>query len=73
MLSHFSHAQLFAALWTAAHQVPLPMGFSRQEHLSGLPCPPPGDLPHPGIIPGSPAAPALHTDSLPLTSGEALA
>ena len=34
------------------------MGFSRQEYWSGLPCPPPGDLPHPGIEPGSPASQA---------------
>ena len=39
----------FVAPWTVAHQAPLPMGFSRQEYWSGLPCPPPGDLPHPGI------------------------
>jgi len=36
-----------AALWIAALQVPLSMGFSRQEYWSGLPCPSPGDLPHP--------------------------
>ena len=41
--------------WTAAHQAPLSMGFSRQEYWSGLPCPPPGDLPNPGIKPRSPA------------------
>ena len=44
VLSLFSHVQLFATPWTAAHQVPLSMGFSRQEYWSGLPCPPPGDL-----------------------------
>ena len=38
-------------LWTVAHQAPLSMGFSRQEYWSGLPCPPPGDLPDPGIKP----------------------
>ena len=38
------------------------MGFSRQEYWSGLPCPPPGDLPNPGIEPRSPA---LQADSLP--------
>ena len=48
--------------WTVAHQAPLPMGFSRQEYWSALPCPPPGDLPDPGIKPGSPA---LQADSLP--------
>ena len=35
--------------WTVACQAPLSMGFSRQEYCSGLPCPPPGDLPNPGI------------------------
>ena len=44
-----SHVQLFAAPWTTACQVPLSMGFSRQEYGSGLPVPPPGDLPNPGI------------------------
>ena len=38
-----------ATLWTVACQAPLSMGFSRQEYWSGLPCPPPGDLPNPGI------------------------
>ena len=49
VLSRFSHVQLFATLWTVAHQASLSMGFSRQEYWSGLPCPPPGDLPDPGI------------------------
>ena len=35
--------------WTVAHQAPLSRGFPRQEHGSGLPCPPPGDLPNPGF------------------------
>ena len=48
--------------WTAAYQVPLSMGFSRQEYWSGLPCPSPGDLPDPGIEPRSPA---LRADTLP--------
>ena len=56
---HFSHIQLFVTLWTVAHQAPLSMGFSRQERWSGLLCPPPGALPHPGIEPASPAASAL--------------
>ena len=43
-----SHIRLFVALWTVAHQAPLFMGFLRQEYWSGLPCPPPGDLPDPG-------------------------
>ena len=40
-------------------QAPLPMGFSRQEYWSGLPFPPPGDLPHPGIESASLSSPAL--------------
>ena len=43
--------------WTVAHQAPLSMGFSRQEHWSGLPCTPLGDLPNPGIEPASHASP----------------
>ena len=53
MLSGFSYVWLFASLWTVAHQAPLFMGFSRQEYWSGLPCPPPGDLPDLGIEPMS--------------------
>ena len=45
--------------WTAAHQAPLSIGLSRQEHWSGMPFPPPGDLPDPGIEPASHVAPAL--------------
>ena len=52
-------AHLFVTPWTAACQVPLSMGFSRQEHWSGLPWPPPGDLPDPGIEPTSLAYLAL--------------
>ena len=58
-LSHFSCVRFFATLWTVAHQAPLSMGFSRQEYLSGLPCPPPRDLPHSGIEPESLTSPAL--------------
>uniref|UniRef100_G3N0Q5 LY6/PLAUR domain containing 6 n=1 Tax=Bos taurus TaxID=9913 RepID=G3N0Q5_BOVIN len=47
------------ALETVAQQAPLSMGFSRQEYWSGLPCPPPGDLPDPGIEPESLTSPAL--------------
>ena len=43
-----SHVQLFVTLWTIARQAPLSMEFSRQEYWSGLPCPPPRDLPNPG-------------------------
>ena len=48
MLSRFSCVQLFSTPWSVACQIPLSMGFSRQEHWSGLPCPPLGDLPDPG-------------------------
>ena len=48
--------------WTLAPQVPLSMGFSRQEYWSRLPFPSPGDLPDPGIEPRSPA---LQADTLP--------
>ena len=57
---------LFATPWTVAHQTPLSMGFSRQEYWSGLPCPPPGDLPYPGIKPASLMSPTLAGTSLPL-------
>ena len=59
VLSHFSCVLLFATPWTAAHQGPLSMRFPRQEYWSGLPCPPPGDLPNPGIQPTSLRSPAL--------------
>ena len=55
MCQSLSCVQLFANLWTVAFQAPLSMGFSRQEYWSGLPFPSPGDLPDPGIKPGSPA------------------
>ena len=45
--------------WTVVHQAPLSMGFSRQEYWSALPCPPPGDLPNPGIEVRSLVSPAL--------------
>ena len=57
-----SRVQLFATPWTTAYQAPLSMEFSRQQYWSGLPFPSPGDLPKPGIEPGSPA---LQTDTLP--------
>ena len=50
-----SDVQIFVTPWTVAHQAPLSMGFLRQEYWSGLPCPPPGDLPNSGIKPTSPA------------------
>ena len=51
--------------WTVYHQAPLSMGFSRQEYWSGLPFPPPGDLPDPVIQLRSLVSPALQADSLP--------
>ena len=53
VLSCFSRVRLFATPLTVACQAPLSMGFSRQEHWSGLPCPPPGHLPDPGMAPVS--------------------
>ena len=50
-----SRVRLFAIPWTVAHQAPQSMEFSGQEYWSGLPFPSPGDLPNPGIKPGSPA------------------
>ena len=57
-----SRVRLFATPWTVAHQVPLSMEFSREEYWSGLPFPSSGDLPDPGIEPGSPA---LQAEALP--------
>ena len=57
-----SHVRLFVTPWTVARQAPQSMEFSRQEYWSGLPFPSPGDLPKPGIKPGSPARQA---DTLP--------
>ena len=56
-----SRVQLFATPWMVAYQALPSMGFSRQEYWSGLPFPSPGDLPNPGIEPGSPV---LQTDAL---------
>ena len=56
-----SPVRLFATPWTVAYQAPLSLGFSRQEYWSGLPFPSPGNLPDPGIEPGSPA---LQADAL---------
>ena len=67
VLGRFSCVRLFATLWTIAHQAPLSMDFSRQEHWSGSLCPPPGDLPDLGT---EPVFPALQTDSLPLSHQE---
>ena len=59
MLSHFGCVQLRMMLWTAACQVPLSMGFSRQVYWSGLLCPPPRNCSDPGIKPVSLMPPAL--------------
>ena len=66
-LSHFSHVRLFATPWTAAHQAPLSMEFSRQEYWNGLPSPSPGDLPNLGIELGSPAWQAVSLPRLCIT------
>ena len=62
VLSHFSHVRLFATPWTVACQAPLSMGFSSQEHWSGLSCSSPGDLPDPGVEPVSLMSPALASE-----------
>ena len=62
IVKSLSHVQLFVTPWTVACQTTLSMGFSRLQYWSGLPFPSPGDLPNPGIEPGSPA---LQTDALP--------
>ena len=86
MLSCFSRVLLFATLWMVARQALLSMGFSRQEYWSGLPCPPPGDLPNPGMEPASLMSLALadvffttsatwedlHKDTNPIYEGSAL-
>ena len=59
VLSCLSRVRPFATPWTVARQAPLSVGFSRQEHCSGLPRPPPGDPPDPGMEPVSPASPAV--------------
>ena len=64
-LGHFSCVWLCVTLWTAAHQAPLSMGFSRQEYCSRLPCPPLAALPDLGIEPLSPASPALQVNFSP--------
>ena len=58
----FSLVRLFATPWTVACQASTSTGFSRPEYWSGLSFPSPGDLPDPGMEPGSPA---LQADSLP--------
>ena len=73
-----SHASMHAKLLESCPTLCNPMNYvacqasqtmevSRQEYWSRLPCPPPGDLPDPGIEPKSPVSPALQADSLPLS------
>ena len=61
LVQSLSRVRLFSTPWTVARQAPPSMGFSRQEYWSGLPFPSPGDLPNPGMEPGSPA---LQADAL---------
>ena len=60
-MKSLSRVRLFATPWTVAYQASPSMGFSSQEYWSGLPFPSPGDLPNPGIEPGSPT---LEADAL---------
>ena len=73
IFSVFSHVRLFATPWTVAHQAPLSMGFSRQEHWSGQHALLQGIFPAQGSIePSSPVSPALQADSLPLSHAGSL-
>ena len=63
VLRHFRRGPRFVTPRTVLRQAPLPTGFSRQEHWSGRPCPPPGGLPNPGI---ELTSPVLQADSLVL-------
>ena len=60
-MKSLSHVRLFVTPWPVAYKAPPAMGFSRQEYRNGLPFPSPGDLPDPGIEPGSPT---LQADAL---------
>ena len=69
-----SYVSLFATTWAVACQVPLSMGFPRQEYWSGLPFPSPGDLPNQGIKSASSAlAGGPFTTALSGKSGHVLA
>jgi len=63
-----SRVQLFATLWTVAHQAPLSMGFPKQEYWSGLPFPSPGDLLDPGIELLSPTTGRLSQQGSPVST-----
>ena len=64
MLSHSVMSDSLVPQWTVAHQVPLSVGFSRQEYWSGLLFLSPGNLPNPGVEASSPVSPALQADFL---------
>ena len=70
-MRHAKLLQSYLALRNAMDYCSLPapqsIGFSKQEYCIELPCPPPGDLPDPGIKPVSPVTPALQADSLLLS------
>ena len=70
VLAKWLQSCLTLTLWTVARQAPLSMGFSKQEYWSGLPCPPPGDLPDPGIKPMSLTSPALAYGLFTTTPGK---
>ena len=70
MLNCFNSVWFFVTPWTVACQSPLSMGFFRQEYWSGLPCPPAGDPPDPGMKPESLMSPALAGGSLPPNATE---
>ena len=66
-LLNFTLCQVLEYIASVISYRPLSMGFSRQEYCSGLPCPPLGDLPDPGIEPMSLTSPALQAGSLPIS------
>ena len=67
LLSHSVLSNSCATLWTVPCQAPLSMEFSRQGHWNGFPCPPLGDIPNPGVEPGSLVSSVSQADSLPLS------
>ena len=72
MLVRSGVSDTFVIPWPEACQAPLSMGFSRQEHWSGMLFPSPGDLHNPGIKPETPVSSALQVDSLPTEPSEKL-
>ena len=65
----FPFVWIFATPWTVAQQAPLSMGFPRQEYWCGLPFPPPGDHPNPGIEPTSPTLAGIVSASFAVHQG----